>query len=244
MNSTDASNQIKIMYQFILQEANERAAAIEEETKSMIASDKVNKERQFTQAIKEEYAGKRKEKIVKKRIQKSQAAAAARVDVMRARDKAVKQLKEDVTAKLADICKDKQYPALVKFLIAQSLMVITEDKVVLQCRKEDLDIVKKQVDVAKKLYQDFIKENTEVTPDLTIDISNDFLPPGPQKDKKAASCCGGVVLSALNNAIVCKNTLDSRLDLCFDYLIPQVRGMLFGVRPKPKQVVTEEKSHH
>jgi hypothetical protein len=43
---------------------------------------------------------------------------------------------------------------------------------------------------------------------------------------------GGVVLSARNGQIVCRNTLDSRLDIAFSQLKPQVRGTLFGFREK------------
>jgi vacuolar-type H+-ATPase subunit E/Vma4 len=32
--------------------------------------------------------------------------------------------------------------------------------------------------------------------------------------------CGGVVLSSLDKRIVCNNTLQSRLDLCFEELLP------------------------
>jgi V-type H+-transporting ATPase subunit E len=66
--------------------------------------------------------------------------------------------------------------------------------------------------------------------ELTLD-ENAWLPPAPSKDKKGVSCTGGVVLTARNNTIICRNTLDSRLDLCFERLIPTIRGLLFGLRP-------------
>ena len=39
--------------------------------------------------------------------------------------------------------------------------------------------------------------------------------------------CGGVVLYNMNKRIVCTNTLQSRLDLCFEELLPQIRSLLF-----------------
>ena len=44
--------------------------------------------------------------------------------------------------------------------------------------------------------------------------------------------CGGVILYTTNRKIVCPNTLKSRLDLCFEELLPQIRKMLFPNRLK------------
>ncbi len=42
------------------------------------------------------------------------------------------------------------------------------------------------------------------------------------------ACSGGVVLSALNGAITCDNTLDTRLALAYEGMLPEVRITLFG----------------
>jgi len=47
-------------------------------------------------------------------------------------------------------------------------------------------------------------------------------------------CSGGVEISARGGQLLVKNTLDSRLDKAFYDLKPQIRGLLFGVRPKPE----------
>lgn len=44
--------------------------------------------------------------------------------------------------------------------------------------------------------------------------------------------CGGVVMYSVNRKIVCNNTLKSRLDLCFEELLPHIRRILFP----PKKV--------
>ncbi len=49
--------------------------------------------------------------------------------------------------------------------------------------------------------------------------------------------CGGVILTSLDRRIVCSNTLQSRLDLCFEELLPQIRGILFP--PKVPEVLEE-----
>jgi len=163
---------------------------------------------------------------------------------MRERDLVVKKLKDEVLIQLVDVCKSSKYPDLIKFLIVQGLMTITENRVIIQCRKEDLKIVQTQVDPAIKHYQDLIKKETGILPKCSAEINTqEFLPPAPT-GKPGYSCCGGVVISARNGTIICRNTLDSRLDLCFDGLIPQIRGILFGVREAPKNSVKQQSSHH
>jgi len=49
--------------------------------------------------------------------------------------------------------------------------------------------------------------------------------------------CGGVVLTSVDKRIVCNNTLQSRLDLCFEELLPQIRSILFP--PKVIEVAEE-----
>jgi vacuolar-type H+-ATPase subunit E/Vma4 len=44
--------------------------------------------------------------------------------------------------------------------------------------------------------------------------------------------CGGVIMFTTNKKIVCTNTLKSRLDLCFEELLPHIRSHLF---PKLKK---------
>jgi len=175
--------------------------------------------------------------------ERSRKATDARVTKMRERDQFIKKLREEVIDELAQISKHPKYSELIKYLIVQGLMTIAENRVILQCRKDDMNIVKSQIEPAIKLYQATILEKTEVTPKCQIEISNEHLPPAPVKGTKSVSCCGGIVLSARNGTIVCKNTLDSRLDLCFENLIPQIRGMLFGVRDRPLVKETKENHH-
>jgi len=179
----------------------------------------------------------------KKKIERSRKATEARIQKMRERDMIIKQLREEVVLKLVEVSRNPRYADLIRFLIVQGLMTIAEHRVILQCRQEDLQIVRAQVDAAVKLYQDSVRQATGVVPKCQIDLSNEYLPPAPRPGQPGLSCCGGVVLSACNGTIVCRNTLDSRLDLCFDSLIPQIRGLLFGVRPKAVGVPSPVDQH-
>jgi len=246
MNDENAKRQINAMISFIMQEAKEKADDIKKNTENEFSVDKLSRERNLNLVVREEFARKRKERLTSKKIERSRKATEVRIKKMRERDNIIKNLREEIVDKLADVSKNTRYSDLIKFLIVQGLMTIAENRVTLRCRKEDLNIVNGQLAPAIKQYQDFIKQNTGIAPNCKIDVSNDYLSPGPSKNKteKAASCCGGIILSARNGTIVCKNTLDSRLDLCFDNLIPQIRGILFGVREKPVVKDQIQTSHH
>lgn len=150
---------------------------------------------------------------------------------MRHRDNRVNELKHELLLKLADIGRDAKYAELVRFLIAQGLMTLMEDKVIIRARKEDLAIVKKELPQAIKLYQETLKASSGITPQVKCEIDEkEFLAPAPVKGASAASCSGGVELIARDGQIVVRNTLDHRLELAFEALKPTIRGLLFGVR--------------
>lgn len=46
--------------------------------------------------------------------------------------------------------------------------------------------------------------------------------------------CGGIVLFSTDKRIVCNNTLKSRLDLCFEELLPHIRRVLFPAKKLTK----------
>jgi len=174
--------------------------------------------------------------------EKSKLLTESRFATMRARDNKMNELKREVIAKLATISKDAKYKDLVRFLIAQGLMTLLEKEVTLQCRQEDLAIVQAELPKALQQFQDLMKNATGVSPTCNVVIDKqDFLPPGPKDGQQGASCAGGVTLSALNKTLICRNTLDSRLDIAFAALKPQVRGTLFGFREKIVDAVVVKK---
>ena len=122
-------------------------------------------------------------------------------------------------------------------------MTLMENHVNIQCRKEDLSIVKAQLDAGIKLFQDTMKEATSgVVPSVNVVLDEKtFLPPAPVKGSSALACSGGILLTARQGQIVCRNTLDHRLDLAFESLKPSIRGALFGVRAKIENAAPVER---
>ena len=59
------------------------------------------------------------------------------------------------------------------------------------------------------------------------------------------SCMGGFICHARKGRIVCSNTLDDRLALCYQEAIPDIRRLLFPSfkKKEPEQQTQEVKKH-
>ena len=159
-----------------------------------------------------------------------------RIAKMSARSKHVEQSFKDSKNQLASFIKKNPdiYTALLKKLIVQSLIKLMEADVTIQCRKSDVSLVKSILQESADLYKSIMKsevkmlQGTEPPCTLIIDETN-WLPEYTEQEggKQGSSCVGGVRLHARGGRIVCSNTLDERLDLCFQEAIPQIRKLLF-----------------
>lgn len=193
-------------------------------------------ENQERTRVREEYEKRKKALLVQKKIQVSQRKTQARIDVMRARDAKMNELKHSCLRKLGELSKEAKYKELVRYLIAQGLLVMQEQTIKIQCRQEDLKIVQAELEPAVNLFKKTMSDSTGIAPTVTVSLDDKFLAPGFSQEG-VAFCAGGVLLSARNDQIICRNTLDHRLDLAFEQLKPQIRGILFGVR---ERVISDE----
>jgi len=245
MDSGEATRQIQQMIAFIHQEAKEKAEEIRVKTEAEFMAEKLSIQTEASLAIREEYERKRKDRQIAKRIERSKKLNDSRVETMRARDSKVNQLNQAVLQKLADISKNKQYRELLKFLLVQGIMTLLEENITVKCRKEDEAVVTGLFDESVKYFQEYMEKETGVVPPVKLKLHSEYLPPAPTKDG-GPSCTGGVILSARKGQLVCNNTLDRRLEHAFTKLLPQIRGILFGVRGKPKNawVAGQEEGHH
>lgn len=89
-----------------------------------------------------------------------------------------------------------------------------EAQVLIKGRQADQQIIQSILPQAAEEYKKATNK------DVVITLGTDsFLP---------ADACGGVELSALNGRIRVPNTLESRLELISQQLIPEIRTALFG----------------
>ena len=108
-----------------------------------------------------------------------------------------------------------------------------EAQVVVQVRKSDEPFVKEILQDSANLYKKIMKENVKILqgqePPCEVIIDQTvYLPEyNPTEGAKGGSCVGGVRLHTRGGRIVCSNTLDERLELCYQEAIPQIRKLLF-----------------
>jgi V-type H+-transporting ATPase subunit E len=48
-----------------------------------------------------------------------------------------------------------------------------------------------------------------------------------EKSEEDLKCFGGIILTNESGLIICKNTLDTRIDLAFNVILPKIRSNLF-----------------
>lgn len=106
------------------------------------------------------------------------------------------------------------------WLLLESLLILHENKVQVITRSNDVQIVQGVVDEALKKYKDVTGRESKV------DVSE-----GLPKDS-----AGGIIVSARNNTIRLDNTLEQRLRLLEEKMLPEIRLNLFGPNKQRKYV--------
>lgn len=223
LSDQDVQKQIKHMMAFIEQEANEKAEEIDAKAEEEFNIEKGRLVQQQRVKIMEYYERKEKQVELQKKIQNSNLLNQARLRVLKAREDHLKTLIEEANKQCGRITADKaKYKRLLVGLIAQGLYQLLENEVTIKCRQQDLDLVREAWPEAVEMYRNGTKGKKDVK--INIDTES-FLP---------ADLSGGVELMAQNNKFVVQNTLESRLDLISQQMVPELRTILFGRNPNRK----------
>ena len=222
MDEREVERQLNQMRQFIIQEAQEKAAEILRKADEECALEKGRIIAVERQKIEQEYTRKRKQIEIQKKIRYANSLNETRLSILQARDAALRKILAEAQKQLGTISKSPSYKDLLKALIVQGLYRLGEKEVTVLVRQEDVGVVEAALDAAVNEY----KAHSGVK-DLKVTVEKRrFLPPGPESGKHE-TCAGGVILSAKEGRIVCSNTLDARLQLAFEGCLPQIRKTLF-----------------
>jgi len=213
------------MVKFIYREADEKAKEIRDKALEEFSIEKNRIVRDEKERIKREFEKKEKQIEVQKKIAYSNELNQSRLSVLKARDDGIKRLAGEALRRLTTVSKDVPgYKKLLQGLIVQGLMKLQESKVSVVCRQEDLSSVKDVLPAALEEYKTKSQRNVE----LDIDTKN-FLPPGPVDLNSTGNfCCGGVILTSNEGRIICKNTVEVRLEMVLEQKLPEIRRLLFG----------------
>lgn len=232
MDDRDFEKQIHQMCEFIMLEAREKSNEIHLKTEHDFNLEKQMMVHNSKLKLQQDFKRKEKDMETQKRISQANAIGKARIRQMVAREELIQAVKSEAVSNLDKMTHKGQetYSKLLRDLITQGLVKLNEKFVVLVVRKEDVSVVEGVVKGAVSDYIGLIKEATgeDVTCDVTVN-KKVFLPPAPKGDG-ARSCAGGLKLTAARGRIVCDNTLDSRLQVAFQNLMPTIRSSLFGAK--------------
>eukprot|EP01017_Pseudomicrothorax_dubius_P049559 TRINITY_DN9231_c0_g1_i1.p1 TRINITY_DN9231_c0_g1~~TRINITY_DN9231_c0_g1_i1.p1 ORF type:complete len:192 (+),score=52.85 TRINITY_DN9231_c0_g1_i1:61-636(+) len=183
--------------------------------------------------------------ITKRKIEQSARINNSRLQKMNARFDVLQEIKQEARTTLIQRLKQSEfYKGVLKSLIIQGLIKLMEPEVTIKCRKEDVELVKEVVPETERQFNDLVKANTKIKLETRLIVNTtDFLKPQD-------AGVGGVVLTGLQGKIVCANTLDLRLDLCYQEFLPELRAGLFpdlaaaDYKPRAPAPPTHGHGHH
>jgi len=209
------------MMAFIEQEANEKAEEIDAKAEEEFNIEKGRLVQQQRTKIMEYYEKKEKQVELQRKIQSSNMLNQARLRILKAQEDHVKNVLDEARARLVHISNDQsRYSAILQGLICQGLYQMLENEVVLRCRQKDVPLVERALPPSVAELKKVSGKETKIY----IDKEN-FLPP---------DVAGGVEVLTRNGKIKVVSTLESRLELLNNQMIPEIRTILFGRNPNRK----------
>lgn len=218
LSDADVQKQINHMMAFINQEANEKAEEIDVKAEEEFNIEKGRLVQQQRVKILEYYERKEKQVELQKKIQSSNLLNQARLKVLKSREDHVRDVLEEARRRLGQISHDKaRYKQVMDGLVSQALTQLLEPYVVIRCREQDVGVIKEILPQC----QDSYKRTTKKEIKISLNTEN-FLP---------SSVSGGVEVYAQQGKIKVTNTLDKRLDLISQQMLPELREVLFGRNP-------------
>lgn len=107
-----------------------------------------------------------------------------------------------------------------------------EGQIFIRCREADKAIIESVKDEAVSTYRnmiinDVIRFKGKSAEDIPCNIIIDSKFLESIEDNENSGSLGGFKLFAKKGRIVCSQTIDDRIDLCFQAAIPAIRYMLF-----------------
>jgi len=221
LSDADVQKQIKHMMAFIEQEANEKAEEIDAKAEEEFNIEKGRLVQNQRLKIMEYYERKEKQVELQKKIQSSNMLNQARLEALKVRDDYVRNVLDDARKGLGEVTKDQaRYRSVLKKLLIQGLLQLLQSHVFIRVREEDQALV-------QELFGEVVEEYKAISgKELNLKIDPEgYLPP---------ETCGGVELLAHKGRIKITNTLESRLELIAQQLVPNIRNALFGRNPNRK----------
>ncbi|KAH8823578.1 ATPase V1/A1 complex subunit E [Flagelloscypha sp. PMI_526] len=219
MNDDEVVSEMNKMVAFIKQEAREKAREIRVKADEEFAIEKAKLVKSEQAAIDAAYEKKLNGAEVAQKIAQSNLTNKSRLQLLHAREEHLQDLFTQAREQLLDLANDQgRYEQFLEGIIAQGFLQVYEPNVTVICRSKDVQAVQNASERAKAQYKDL----------SGIDL--DFDVDGSLADDSA----GGVKLLSGTRRISLNNTLDERLRLLEDRMLPEIRKELFGANQNRK----------
>lgn len=220
----EVDKQLNNMIQFIHEEAREKSEEIRLKAEEEFSVEKTNLIQAQKEQINLEFEEKLKKLETQRKIAYSNQLNQSRLAQHKAKEEAIQTIFTEVQGKLGSLSKNSdKYKSMLENLIMQGLLQMMEQEVSIICREEDHQMVEGAAANASKRFH----EKTNIKPKINIE-TNHRLAPSTSQGKNAPTCAGGVVLTAREGSIMCNNTLEQRLLLASELMLPEIRMALFG----------------
>ncbi|KAF5354312.1 hypothetical protein D9756_007203 [Leucocoprinus leucothites] len=222
LNDDEVLSEMNKMVAFINQEAREKAREIQVKADEEFAIEKARLVKQEQQSIDAQYEKKRKGAEVSQKIAQSTLTNRSRLKLLHKREEHLQDLFSVARTELAQLAsKGSDSGAYTQFLegvIVQGFLQVMEPKVLIHTRTQDAEVAKQAAEAASQTYNDLtgLSVEFEIVPDLGEDGA------------------GGVKLVNASHRITVDNTLDERLRLLEDRMLPEIRRDLFGANENRK----------
>merc|ERR1711983_467101 len=122
--------------------------------------------------------------------------------------------------KIMEYYERKKYTEILQQLLTQAMCQLLEPALVLRCRQVDQQIVESVIPASVAEYKAKVNKDCQVK----VDTDN-WLP---------SDCTGGIEILAFKGKIKVDNTLEARLNMISQQILPEVRNKLFGANPSRK----------
>ncbi|KAI0826563.1 ATPase V1/A1 complex subunit E [Trametes gibbosa] len=219
LNDDEVLSEMNKMVAFIKQEALEKAREIKVKADEEFAIEKAKLVKQEQQAIDAQYEKKRKGAEVSQKIAQSTLTNKSRLKLLQQREEHLQDLFSTSRESIISLSQDEgRYMQFLEGVIVQGFLSLLEAEVTVHSRKKDVEVVQRAADGAAKQYNEI--SGRTIKPSVAGTLSDDI--------------AGGVKLVSGNLRITLDNTLDERLRLLEDRMLPEIRADLFGSNPNRK----------
>jgi len=207
------------MVAFIKQEALEKAREIKVKADEEFAIEKAKLVKQEQQAIDAQFEKKRKGAETAQKIAQSTLTNKSRLKLLQQREEHLQDLFQTSRDEIIKLSQEEgRYVQFLEGVIVQGFLQLLEPDATVRAREKDVGVVEKAVVGASKTYYDISGRHVKAI--VEGSLSNNL--------------AGGVVLISGTGRITVDNTLDERLRLLEDRMLPEIRLDLFGANENRK----------